>query len=111
LASNIAQFPVGMPVVFTTSQNGFLAGQAYFVLTNDAVNTITVALTSTYGSAVTATGNVAINITTGGFSALEICGLDSSSYNTGIDNYGIDCEGVCTVRVLQQLSKECSVSS
>jgi hypothetical protein len=58
--SNNTSLPLGMPVGFTTSANGFVAGQTYFVVSSASSG---IQVSNTYGGpAVKATGNSAIAV-------------------------------------------------
>jgi hypothetical protein len=109
------KFPVGMPVTFSGSVNGFIGAtatptvnQTYFVLTS-AANVITVGLT-TFGSAVSATGNTAVNVRSMGYSLLEMSAQDSGSSLTAINAYSPDLEGNATARVLLQNASFAEIS-
>ena len=95
------KFAVNEPVQFSTTANGFTQGDTYFIA-SISTNTITVTTTMGFGTAVTATGNSAVNILALGFPCFEFAGLDSGSGVTGSANYGIDAEGACTIRFLFQ---------
>ncbi len=95
------QFPVDMPVTVSASVNGFVTNTIYFVA-SVAGNVITLRNTVAYGSAITATGNTAVNVRTYGRPCLEICGLDAGSFVTSFTSVATDLEGSCTARVLLQ---------
>jgi len=85
------KFAVDMPVSFSATVNGFTTRQIYFVRTL-AGNTISVADTHG-GTAITATGATAVNITTAGFPCLEVVGKGAGNTITAHDFYNVDCEG------------------
>ncbi len=71
--SNNTYLPVGMPVGFTSSANGFVSGQTYFV-TSTSSNSIQIS--NTYGGpAVSANGNAAITIESIGGENIAMRGL------------------------------------
>lgn len=84
------KFAVGMPVVFTTTANGFTANLQYFVL-SVVSNTLTLGSSRT-GSAITASGSGSMTLTTRGFPNLE---LASRNTGAGVSNglFTIDAEG------------------
>lgn len=98
------KFPVDMPVTVSASANGFTKWQTYFVLTS-AANVVTLG-NRMRGTAITASGNTAVNLDTYGFPGLEIVGLSSGdAANNNIQPstfYGVDMEGAGTNLVLLQ---------
>src|SRR5262249_4558244 len=91
------KFAVDMPVTFSASVNGFFQNEIYFV-TSVAANVITVALT-VGGTNIAATGNTAVNCTTQGFPALEICALSGAAISSH-DYNNIDVEAGGTGAIL-----------
>lgn len=81
--SNDTYLPVGMPVGFTNSANGFVSGQTYFVVSSSS-NSIRVS--NTYGGpAVSAAGNSAISIKSIGGENIAIRGLGAENLpNAGV---------------------------
>lgn len=102
------KFPVGLPVTFNITANGFVASEIYFVLTS-AANVITVGRT-TYGTAVSATGNTAINCLSKGYACLEVAGLDATSTVTAETMLGVDLESIATMMVFAQNARYCEIS-
>jgi len=95
------KYPIGIPVTFSATVNGFTTGKIYFVVTN-SVNTISVSLTYG-GAAVSATGSTAVNITTNGYPCFEMIALSGSQMtNLVIDN--LDVEGLATCAAFFQNS-------
>src|SRR5262249_25439575 len=81
--SNNNYLPLGMPVGFTSTANGFVAGRTYFVVSS-ASNSVQVS--NTYGGPpVRATGNSAIAIKSVGGENIAIRGLGVESLpNAGV---------------------------
>ena len=102
------KFPVGIPVYFSATVNGFSAGVMYFVATS-AANVITVTTTYMYGTAVASTGVSAVNVSTLGFPCFEWAGLDSGSSLTAMAAYGVDAEQQASCRFLLQNCTMCTV--
>lgn len=83
--TDLSKFGVGMPVNFTSTANGFTINLIYFVAsvsgTTGAGNiTVCAAMCgASGGTAISATGNTAINIFTSGWPQLEVGGTDANS--------------------------------
>lgn len=93
------KFAAGMPVIVDATANGFTGNQIYVVLSVSG-NTVTLA-NGRNGSAISATGNTALNIKTYGFPALEVVALQANGASAigGISFYDLDLEGrqSCTI--------------
>ena len=86
--SDGTKFPVGMPVAFSASVNGFTVNRIYVVV-SQVSNVIQVA-TSLFGTAVTASGNTAVNIATQGMPCVEYVPDDATAGNrAGIANVSV----------------------
>jgi len=92
--SDGTKFPVGMPVSFSASGNGFLATQIYFVLSQSG-NAITLG-NSRSGSAIASTGTTGLTIRTYGFPNLEIIGTGGAIGTTNMTLTDVDLEGHAT---------------
>jgi len=93
VVTNAAAFVVDLPVQLSASVNGFSALQTYFV-TSITPGTNTITLSNTMGGAsIQATGSTAVNVTTTGFSPIEIFAYSGSTIGPGLI-YGMDMEGV-----------------
>jgi hypothetical protein len=81
--SNNTYLPVGMPVGFTSSANGFISGQTYFIVGS---STSSIQVSNTYGGpAVSAKGNSAIAIKSIGGENIAIRGLGAENLpNAGV---------------------------
>ena len=94
--SNNSYLPPGMPVGFTSSANGFVSGQTYFVVSSSSRS---VEVSNTYGGpAVKATGKTAITIKSVGGENIAIRGLGAEY----LPNAGV----VSNVHVMQTDSEE-----
>lgn len=96
--ANSAVFPVGIPVSFTTSGNGFVANQTYFVRTS-AANVITLANVPVGGSVVNSTGTTGLTIETGGFPNFEVI-TNQGEYMGNTRLMGIDAESINSISFL-----------
>lgn len=94
-----SKFPVGMTVTPDATANGFTQKQMYFVLT--LVGNVLTLGNKTFGAAISATGNAAVNLTSRGYPAFEAAGLGASD-SVGIDVRACDFEGQATTLVLYQ---------
>ncbi len=94
-------FPVGLPVAFSATANGFFVSTIYFIATS-ANNVVTVSEYYGFGTAVVSTGTTAVNITSLGMPCIEWAGLDTGCNLTGMKAIGIDAEGSATCRFLMQ---------
>jgi hypothetical protein len=81
--SNNTYLPLGMPVGFTSSANGFVAGQTYFVVSSSNTS---IQVSNTYGGpAISPTGNSAITIKSVGGENIAMRGLGVESRpNAGV---------------------------
>jgi hypothetical protein len=94
--SNNTYLPPGMPVGFTSSANGFVSGQTYFVLSSSSSR---LQVSNTYGGpAVRAKGNSAITIKSVGGENIAIRGLGVEN----LPNAGV----VSNIHVMQTDSEE-----
>jgi hypothetical protein len=87
--SSNTYLPVGMPVGFTTTADGFVTGETYFVVSSSSTS---VQISSTYGGpAVAATGSTAMTITSVGGEniALRGLGVETASNAGNISNIHI----------------------
>jgi hypothetical protein len=101
-------FPVGLPVTVSATANGFVAREIYFVLSS-AANVITIGR-FTYGPAIAATGNTAVNIQSHGYCAIEFAGLDSGSSISASVSKAMDLEASCAALMLLQNVNFCELS-
>jgi hypothetical protein len=114
--TNGSYFPVDMPVTFCTSANGnangFVCNQTYFVVSRSG-NTIQVG-PAQRDTAITPTGNAAVNIITYGWPAFEVSAYRAANdpYSSGIQSIiqgmimeGVDVEGVGTTLFLAQQAR------
>lgn len=100
-------YPVGMPVIFTSTANGFTQDRTYSVLTR-AGNTITVGNTRN-GAAVVATGATAIQIRSNGFPNVEVVGGPGSLVQHS-QILHIDAEGFSTAQVYLENLGNCFIN-
>jgi hypothetical protein len=93
------KFVVDMPVSVSSSANGFVAGQIYFI-TSIVGNVITLSDTMG-GNSISATGSTATNIITYGFPQIEIVGYGSNIVQP-CDFIDCDLEGGGAARLIMQ---------
>lgn len=101
--TDVSKFPVGMPVTFSATANGFVQNEIYFVITNpggSGVGNITVALTFG-GTAITATGNTAVNIIEQGYAAVEVIAQSGAALSAH-EFYDMDVEAGGTCAIITQ---------
>jgi hypothetical protein len=99
--ANSALFPVGLPVWISTTSNpnGFTTSLIYWVVSSSA-NVIQLATTKG-GTAVNSTGTLTMNISSQGFSGLEIVGIGSGVIGNS-DASGLDIEGQSSALITLQ---------
>lgn len=92
-----SKFPIGMPVMFDSSVNGFRKWLPYFVKTcNTSTNVITVSDQMGRGNVLTSNGNTVVNIIGAGFPSVEHAAYDSAStlQECTIDGADIECVSI-----------------
>jgi hypothetical protein len=97
--TNSTLFPVGMPVTFSASANGFIQNEIYFVVSS-AANVITVSLTYG-GAAIVATGATAVNVIHQGYAAVEVIAQGGAALSSH-EFYDIDAEAGGTCAIIAQ---------
>lgn len=103
------QFPVGMPVTVSATTNGFNKNQIYYVLSSTA-NTVTLGNNTFDSSALTATGNTAVNLLTNGYANFELAAQSSTDNLTGIQMSGVDTEGDSSMYFMLQRCQYSNIS-
>jgi hypothetical protein len=105
--TDVSKFPIDKPCTFSASVNGATANEIYFVVSNpggSGAGNIQVALT-VQGTAVTWTGNSAVNIIEQGFPALEVVALSgAASSSHDFNNVDVENGGTCAI-VLQNVQQ------
>ena len=110
--TDLSKFAVDMPVVFTSTANGFTLNVCYFVLSvsgTTGAGTITVG-NQIGGTAIAATGATAFNIYTAGFHLFEATtdGASNGHVTTTSVSGNLDLEGGGTVRMVVAGGSGCS---
>lgn len=98
------KFAVDMPVSFSATANGFTQYVTYFVVS--VVGNVIQVANQQRGTAISATGNTAVNVTTSGFPGIELSALASNASNNIQQSWmaGVDCESTGACQILIQKS-------